>query len=423
MLQVLAALLLTQASPGQDVKSGEFPVDAFFKDNLKFRTKDGEYDGYLGGFVRVHARTIFDRPDDDTPPRRTLPDTLFLRQARFDHGATLYRDWGYRIVFDLSTGNFDQSNGDDPSGNKVAVRDAWVEWKRFREFTLRLGQFFVPCSPEDFAGARYLEFVDRSPMNRIASGRDLGIEAYGSLFDDRLSYFIMAAHGGALLQDTGRGNADTNDEKELAGALLVRPIPEVRLGLGGTISNVDDLPVSNLLTLDFDLVTTGLSVLYLDSTTGTFDGRRWRADASLLAAWGPASLKAEVLLRKDELAPGLGAEAVRTRGWYVAATTYLTGEEKKPDTRVTPLHDWGALELSARVGQLRALNAFESGIAPAAGNAEAATAYSMAATWWHGRFLRVTVEGIREVFSDPLQLDAETRRALTGLLMRVQLDF
>lgn len=422
MLTLLAVALL-QAGPPPGSPPEEIPVEATYKDNLKFRTKGGEYDGYLAGFLRLQGRTIFDRPDDDVAPLRSLPDTVFLRQARFDHGATLYQDWAYRIVFDFSTGNFNQSTGEDPSGNKLGLRDAWVEWKRFREFTIRLGQFFEPCSAEEISGARLLEFVDRSPMNRISPGRDLGIEAYGTLLDDRLSYFVMASHGGALLQDAGRSNADANDQKELAGLLYVRPIPEIRLGLGGTIGTVDDVPVSDPDTLDFDLVTTELSVLYLDSTTGAFDGRRWRADASILGAYGPASLRAEILLRKDDLAPGLGEGSIRCRGWYVAATTYLTGEEKKPDTRVTPLHEWGAIELSARVGQLRALNAFEAGIAPRAGNAEAATAYSLAVSWWHARFFRVTLEGVREVYSDPLQFDNVERRVLTGVMVRVQLDF
>ncbi len=412
MVSWLLALLAAQAQPQ------EVPVELTYKDNLKIRTKDGEYDGYLGGFSRLHARTIVDRPDDTTDPRRSLPDTVFLRQARIDHGATVHRDWGYRVVVDFTTGQYNQSTGASASPSGVSLRDAWIEWRRFPEFTIRLGQFYEPVSAEELASSRLVEFAERSPLNRLAPGRDLGIEAYGSLLDNVVSYYLMASHGGGTLQDQGRSVADTNDEKELAGLLFVRPLPFLRLGAGGSIGEVDSVDAGT-----FDLITTELSLFHLDSTTGTLDGRRWRGDGSLLLFGGPASLRVEVLARGDELQSGMGRDEVRSLGAYAAATVYLTGEDKVPDTRVTPLREWGAIELSARAARLRARNAFESGIALPGGNAEAVTAWTLGVSWWYARFLRVTVDLEYERFSDRLDFDDRTARSLTGLVARVQLDF
>ena len=418
MPPLLVALLCLQAAPAVQDRSDELPVDAFFKDNLKFRTKNGEYEGYLDGFARIHARAIFDRPHDTVEPLRTLPNSVVIRQIRLDHGATLYHDWGYRVSLDFATGTPNQSTGAAASNSSVALRDAWVEWKHYREFTIRFGQFFEPVSAEEVSGARWLEFAERSPMNRIAPGRDLGLEVYGSLLDDGLSYYVMASHGQSLLQDQGRSVTDTNDKKEIAGLAFARPFSFLRLGVGGSFGEVNTLDAST-----FDLVTAELSILYLDSTAGAFQGRRWRADANLLVSAGPASFRAEVLGRGDHLAAGMGRDELRTLGWYAAATSYLSGEDKIPDVRVTPIHDWGAVELGARVGRLKVRNAFDSGIALPAENAEAVTAYTLSATWWYARFMRVTVDLDREVFSDPLQFDRHHARALTGLVARVQLDF
>jgi phosphate-selective porin len=425
MLWFLAALAAFQVPPGEDrpadhphEKTEELPVDATFKDYLRFKTRNGEYEGYLDGFLRIHARTIFGRPDDDTAPLRSLPDTVLIRQARLDHGASFLRDWGYRVTIDFATGTANQSTGAAASNGHVSLQDAWIEWRHFRELKVRLGQFYEPVSAEEISGVRYAEFAERSPMNRISPGRDLGLEVYGSLFGDGLTYYLMAANGGSLLQDQGRSVSDSNDEKEIAGLVYARPVPFLRLGAGGSFGDADTIDAAS-----FDLITTELSLLYLDSTAGTFDGRRWRGDASILAFGGPASLRLETLGRGDRLAPGMGRGEVRSLGWYAAATWYLTGEEKRPDTPPTPIHDWGTIELGARVGRLAVRNAFESGIALPGGNAEAVTAYTFAVSWWYTRFLRVTVDLDREVFSDRLDFDPRRARALTGLLARIQLDF
>jgi phosphate-selective porin len=89
---------------------------------------------------------------------------------------------------------------------------------------------------------------------------------------------------------------------------------------------------------------------------------------------------------------------------------------------VTHANDWGALELGARLCRVRVPNAFEAGLA-GAGDSEGVTAYTVAATWWIGRHLRLSVDLIREVYDDPLRFDGRTDRSLTGLLARAQLEF
>ncbi len=390
-------------------------VDVAIEDSLVFRARDGSFEGYLGGFIRIHGRWIVDRPDDRSVPLRTLPDGFFLRQARLDLGGRFQELWRYRVAADFATGVYNQSTGDGPSSQSVLLRDAWVEWASHKAFTVRAGQFFVPLSAEELDPGRWLEFAERAPGNRLAPGRSIGLEAYGTLFDEGLRYFAMLYQGNELVQDAGRSRVDDNDEKGFAASVFLQPCPEFRLGLGGTASEVDDAAAAG-----FDLVSTELSVLYLDSTAGTFDGPRLRGDLNLLFLKGPVSLKAELLWRRDEVAD---AEDLKSWGAYVQATWLLSGETKSIRRRTVPTRDWGACELAVRAGRLEVENPFDSGLAAGDGNAREITAYSVALTWWYGRRVRLTLNYVREEYSEPLQFDNRREDSLTGVLMRFQLDF
>jgi phosphate-selective porin len=394
----------------------EAPLEVFYKEGLRFRAAEAEL--YLSGFFRAHYRTVFDRPDDDDAPRRSVPDSAFLRQGRLDLGGTFARDWGFRVLTDFATGTYNQPSGAGPSSTGAVLRDAWLEWKRHPEFVVRAGQFFEPCTSEELMSGRWMEFADRGAPLRLMPGRELGIEAYGTLADGVLTYYVMLAQGGGLVNDQGRSVNDANDEKELGGLVYVRPVPGLRFGAGASVTDVDDVPGTG-----FDLVTTELSLLWLDSTAGVFDGRRRRLDVSFLAYRGPLSLRAEYLWRRDELADPAPEDELRSDGGWISASWLVTGEEKRPDLRPIPLSGWGALEASLRVARVRVSNAFEAGLAGSGGNAERLRAWSAALTWWHGRFLRLTAEFVREEFDEPLAFDTRSEDALSGLLFRLQIDF
>src|SRR5689334_18814058 len=54
--------------PKQETKSavpdGKSPVDVWFEDGLRFKSRDGNFEGRIGGRFLAHYRTIFDRPAD-----------------------------------------------------------------------------------------------------------------------------------------------------------------------------------------------------------------------------------------------------------------------------------------------------------------------------------------------------------------------
>ncbi|HEX7897695.1 MAG TPA: porin [Planctomycetota bacterium] len=422
----LCVMLTTQDPPKPD----ETPVEVYLKDGLRFRTKDGMFEARIGGRFLGHVRTIFDRPDDDTDPRRTVPNTAFVRQARLEMEGTFYKEWGFKVQTDFGSGTINQSAfGTGPSNVSGTLRDAFVEWKKYKEFQLRFGQFFEPVSQEDMTSTRFIDFVERSPINRLMPGREIGLQAAGTLFDDVLSYAVMALNGGALINDQGRAVVDREDEKELAVQLRLKPfvnsgndiLKGLRVGVGASVGTVDSIAATG-----FDLVTTELSVLYLDSTVNTFpfDGQRTRIVPQLSWPIGPFCLSAEYVMREDELADGAPESEVESTGWYVAATYILTGEEKKPETRIVPKSDWGAVELAVRFANVTVDNAVDAGIAAAGpGNSEEVSTITFGVNWWITRYVRVSVNGIIENYDEELQFETRLEDSLFGLLFRGQIDF
>lgn len=421
-----------KAEPKPELKSalpeGKSPIDVWFEDGLRFKSRDGNFEGRIGGRFLTHYRTIFDRPADTAAPLRDLPNTFFVRQARLEFEGTILKDWGFKVQVDFGSGITSQSTGTAGSNVTGTLRDGFIEYKRWKEFTIRMGQWLEPLSQEDYSSTRFIDFAERSPMNRFLPGRELGIQFYGTLFESVLDYFLVITNGQATLNDGGRAVNDANDQKEGILAFRVRPFQNsgndwlkgLRMSIAGSYGIVDDIATGAL-----DIITTELSVMYLDSVAAgpQLDGTRRRIVPAISWPIGPFCFRGEYIYRTDDLPAGAPVEALRMKGWYAYVTFILTGENKKPEDRIVPMGDWGAVELAFRVAQAKIQNAFESTIFAPAGNAELVTTYTFGVNWWVTRNVRLTLDIIREKYSDPLLFDARTESKLMGAIFRAQIDF
>lgn len=436
-LSLILSLFLCQA----DAPKPEAPhqtgtknlLDVWFEDGIRFKTRENDaFEGRLGGRFVGHYRAVFDRPEENQAaafPIRNYPNGFFVRQARLELEGTLHKQWGFKVQYDLSTGFPNQSTGAAASPSNGTVRDAFMEWKPRKEFHLRFGQFMIPISQEDYTSLIWNELAERSVVSRLNPNRDIGLHGYGTLFDGVLDWFAGVNNGQSTLSDAGRSVSDTNDQKEGVLNLRVRPFlhggsdffRNLRFSLAGSYGLLDDIPNT-----PFDLITTELSVLYLDSNASPaslLDGSRRRLVPQLSWPIGPFGLRAEYLYRTDDLINGSAVEALRSRGWYTTVSYILTGEHKVPEARIIPKGDWGAVEVAFRAAQVRMTNAFESGIYLPGGNAEGVTAFSFALNWWVARNVRITWELVREKYSDPVQFDTRDEGMLMGTIVRFQIDF
>jgi phosphate-selective porin OprO/OprP len=307
-------------------------------------------------------------------------------------------------------------------------------WRRYPELSLRIGQFKVPFSQEFTMSIRFIDLAEQSVLYRLIPNRDDGVMLYGSLLDKVVQYEVGVFNG------SGRGVYDNNDNKDLAARLRVNPfltsdldpLKGLRLGAAGTWGHAESADFGAGTTDALDFTTPELAVTFLNATAGALDGLRTRTGFEFSWLYGPFSVRAEWIRRRDQVNVGGGKAYVGEDAWYVSGTWILTGEDKKLESRIVPANPfdpaaggWGAVELAARVAVLDIdRDLFTSGIAPETGNASRATVVTFGPNWWLTRNLRFTPNFICERFNDKVDFGNGVRRNnAKGAMVRVQIDF
>lgn len=185
----------------------ESGVKVEFKDGLKLKTEDGNFNAHVGGRLLTHYRFVQDRPEG--AGTRSMPDTFFVRQARLEISGDFYKDYEFKVQTDFPTGATSSTTG--------TLADGYLGWKKYPELSLRIGQFKEPFSQEETTSTRFIDFVERSVVNRLVPGRDIGLMIHGKLFEKILEYEA------ALYNGQGRAVVDGDDEKDTALRLRVTP--------------------------------------------------------------------------------------------------------------------------------------------------------------------------------------------------------
>jgi phosphate-selective porin OprO/OprP len=263
-----------------------------------------------------------------------------VRRARIGVDATFFKYLGIKVEGDFGEGG-------------AQLTDGFVELKYWPEFRVKGGQFKVPFSFEELTSSRFIDFVERSVVNNLVPGRDLGAMVHGKLLGGMVEY------GGGIFNGRGQNAAETNDSKDFAGRLLVHPFKTMgfpaleKLHVAGHFTYGDQDSATSLRGR-----TDGKFVFFSPVPTR---GDRLRYGVEAVYAYGPLGLYGEYVRTEEERNLGPGGSNLGDligQGWYVAGTVFVTGEEKvhgKPP-KVKPANprtgDFGALELAARYAQL-----------------------------------------------------------------------
>jgi phosphate-selective porin OprO/OprP len=248
----------------------------------------------------------------------------------------------------------------DFGGGAAVLTDGYAEVRYWPEFKVRGGQFKVPFSWEELTSSRFIDFVERSVVNNLVPTRDVGAMVHGTLFSGMTEYAVGAFNG------TGQNSTETNDSKDFAARLLVRPfrlanIPALeKFHIAGHVTygkETIEAPAANAQSLQGQ--TDGRFVFFQRVSTS---GDRTRYGVEAVYAYGPFSLYGEYVHTNEErngLGPGgTDLDDVTGQAWYVAGTVFVTGQEKVPGKapKVKPANpytgDYGALELVARYAHL-----------------------------------------------------------------------
>ncbi|MGH7428669.1 MAG: OprO/OprP family phosphate-selective porin [Candidatus Methylomirabilaceae bacterium] len=318
-----------------------------------------EFHGRVNFDLRAYeseSRNLDANRSNLSPTRTDLTTKFLIRRARLGVDATFFKYLDFKVE-----GEFQELGADADPSPRFRLTDGYVELKYWPEFRVRGGQFKVPFSFEELTSSRFIDFVERSLVNNLVPARDVGGMLHGSLFGGILEYYAGTFNG------TGQNNPELNDSKDYAGRVLVRPFQVAN------IPALSKFHIAGHATFGDQDVTPAPSPAPNNSLRGRTDARfvffpqipvrgdRLRYGFEAVYAFGPFGLYGEYVRTEEErnLGPGnANLGDLEGKGWYVAGTWFVTGEEKvhAKAPKVKPMNprtgDWGALELLARYAQL-----------------------------------------------------------------------
>lgn len=220
-----------------------------------------------------------------------------IRRARLDAKGIVSPYFGYRLQTDFagtSTGAF------------AKLLDAYAEVKLCDYFNLTIGQQKVALSYENQVSDNKSESIDRSQVVEALvargkdvignhNGRDIGIQANGSLFkltDDRFlaEYYVGFFNGNGI-----NVSADNNQSKDVAVRLVFHPVSGLDLG-GSYYDGVGNYLVNSS-----------------DKAARNKGRTRWGGELGY--EWNGFTLHSEYLEGKDNV--------ITRNGYYVQAAYYF----------------------------------------------------------------------------------------------------
>jgi phosphate-selective porin len=320
-------------------------------------------------------------------------------------------------------------------------RDVFVNWRTFRQFEVTAGRFKVPFGREELIGISDVDFAFRSLVSTtIPPARDKGVMVHGRFLQRGFTYeFGVFQHDG----DNGR-----LQEPQFA---LSSEIPGLGPSFAGRVTATPLRPIHETFRtfrVGFAYggvdIPEGLNSLRGETAHGTeeffepvyVNGRRTRMGTEVSYSPGPVGLAAEWMrAREERKGQGLGDVDLSdfiTTGWYASATWFVTGEDKD-DFNGNPRRSLftegaGAVELGVRYEKLQ----FESEekVGPAFRNPRAEhilpnsdKVLTLGINWFVNRWVRLTLNAIREEFEDPARTLVPGITVFWSGLTRLQIVF
>ena len=120
------------------------------------------------------------------------------------------------------------------------MQEYYLEYRPSKAFNLRFGQSKIELSMENPMSPTVLESIGpmsqsvywlcgSDPLMANPAGRDMGLMAYGDLFNNKLRYVLEVVNGGQT------NTADKDNRKNIIAKLEYRPEPNFRISASGQI--------------------------------------------------------------------------------------------------------------------------------------------------------------------------------------------
>jgi phosphate-selective porin OprO/OprP len=382
-------------------------VTASADDGFTIRSADGSFRLNLTGYAQGDGRFYLDDTNGDGL------NTFVMRQVRPMLTGTVSRLFDFNITPDFG-------------GGQVVLQDAFMDARFHSAFKLKAGKFKPPVGIERLQPETTLTFIERGLPTDLVPSRDVGLEAHGDLAAGIVTY-ELGVFNGAL--DGGLSDGDTNDGKDIAARLFIRPfktgsvasLKALGFGVAGTTGKqTGALP---------SYKTVGQLTFFNYATNVTADGVRRRITPQLWYQGGPLRVIGEYVSERARLQQGSGPTLTATHtSWHVMAAVVLTGEPPLQGVIVPrkpfdpKLGSWGAVEVAARYSSLSIDEAvFAQAFADATKSARTAHEFGLSASWYLTRWIKFVASYDHTTFEGGAA--SGNRNAENALFLRSQVGF
>ncbi len=297
----------------------------------------------LGGYIQMNFEDGAVSAFEGRFGQTALKDRFRLRRARIN----LTGDFAEQFDF-KAEGDFENSDGLNSNRTAFEATDIFVNWHRYPEAQIKVGQWKAPFGLEQLTPDPSLFTIERSlPTGAITPERQLGVQIWGkpltSLWpqeQDLLTYYAGIFNG------SGR-NTTLNDNNNFmyVGRLELLPFKGQILGqdaslkLGGDVMNSRDDKGTNISqTLNLLVNSDGSLSPYV--LPGADERWAWSADAWLNI--GPFDLIGEYLAEdvdgRTVAGKPPGFKNFDPSGWYVQGSYFILAKKLQGVVK------WEALE-------------------------------------------------------------------------------
>ncbi len=371
-----------------------------YADGFSWSSGDG------GSRIAVAGRIQFDYRAFDN---NGTPNTFDIRRAYLGVKGQLYKNWTYELTGDFANDTLEY---------------AFLDYKWSNLARARGGAFKFPFSFEELTSSRFIDFTERSLINRWVPGKDQGALLYGGS-KKGWSYGISVANGEGKNRDEQNAGID---DKDVIGRVSYNFAPLLNwqdgvfhAGLGYTVGVRDNTSPGRATTegrgATFFRATAAPMGAELDRTRQLFEG---------MLAFGPVKLQGEVLNANFQ---GEGGYDRDIDIYYVSASWMITGERYVKNytsggmRRIKPNQPvqgggWGAWELGVRFSNFDAPQ--YANTATSTNNADGLT---IGLKWIPDPLVRILVDYVDTSYSTPILADGTPVNGEKAFNFRAQLDF
>lgn len=326
----------------------------------------------LRGLVQLDSRLFFGDGGGVTN------NAFVLRRARLITEGQFAKNYSVQLVSEFG-------------GSSVSILDANLNLFLSKGLQFRVGKFKSPVGLEQLQSDSWTFFNERSIASNLVPNRDLGIQAWGDLADNRVSYAVGVFNG--VADAASSTNTDFDNDKDLAARVTFSPfrndagspLQGLTVGLAGNIGREKTTagrPASYR--------TDGQQTFFSYNASVVADGLNWRLSPQLDFRNGSFGLLGEYVVSTINVRPSAAAAKaeLQNKSWQVAAGYVLTGEDSSY-AGVVPRSNfdyaagtWGAFEVTGRVARVNVDDAAFPLFASAANSANQATSFGVGLNWY-----------------------------------------